>query len=159
MLLDTRSLPHINSSERIAKLLELKVYNTGYSLNLKELATKIGMNRITVKKYIALQEHFTWSKDCLRGTLENSNVLSRWQNCSQSISTWCGLDAIWARNSPTPTNGNLSTGKNSSTKDFVNRQFRHESPWYSIITGTRARSRPISLSKVPMESVSSFTLN
>lgn len=54
---DVRDLTQIDHPEQIAKLFELAAFYAGKLLNMTDLASKLGMNRNTVKKYVALLEH------------------------------------------------------------------------------------------------------
>jgi predicted AAA+ superfamily ATPase len=53
---DIRDLTHIDHPELMTKLLKLTAFYTGKLVNLTELGSKLGLDRLTIKKYMALLE-------------------------------------------------------------------------------------------------------
>ena len=53
---DIRDLTHIDHPELMAKLLKLTAFYAGKLVNLTELGSKLGLDRLTIKKYMALLE-------------------------------------------------------------------------------------------------------
>jgi predicted AAA+ superfamily ATPase len=53
---DIRDLSHIDHPDLMAKLLKLTAFYAGKLVNLTELGSKIGLDRLTIKKYMALLE-------------------------------------------------------------------------------------------------------
>ncbi len=53
---DIRDLTHIDHPELMAKLLKLTAFYAGKLVNLTELGAKLGLDRLTIKKYMALLE-------------------------------------------------------------------------------------------------------
>ncbi|VAX09287.1 ATPase [hydrothermal vent metagenome] len=53
---DIKDLTHIDHPDLMTKLLRLTTYYTGRLVNLTELGNKLELNRLTIKKYIALLE-------------------------------------------------------------------------------------------------------
>lgn len=53
---DIRDLMHIDHPELMLKLLNLTAYYAGKLVNLTELGKKLGLDRLTIKKYMALLE-------------------------------------------------------------------------------------------------------
>ena len=53
---DIRDLTHIDHPELMAKLLKLTSFYAGKLVNLTELGAKLGLDRLTIKKYMALLE-------------------------------------------------------------------------------------------------------
>ncbi len=53
---DIRDLGHIEHHDRMTKLVEVLALYSGHLLNFSELGEKIGLNRVTTKKYIHLLE-------------------------------------------------------------------------------------------------------
>jgi len=53
---DIRDLTHIDHPDLMAKLLKLTVFYAGKLVNLTELGGKLGLDRLTIKKYMALLE-------------------------------------------------------------------------------------------------------
>ena len=53
---DIRDLTHIDHPDLMAKLLKLTAFYAGKLVNLTELGGKLGLDRLTIKKYMALLE-------------------------------------------------------------------------------------------------------
>ena len=53
---DIRDLTHIDHPELMSKLLKLTAFYTGKLVNLTELGSKLGLDRLTIKKYMGLLE-------------------------------------------------------------------------------------------------------
>lgn len=53
---DIRDLTHIDHPDLMAKLLKLTAFYAGKLVNLTELGAKLGLDRLTIKKYMALLE-------------------------------------------------------------------------------------------------------
>jgi len=53
---DIKDLTHIDHPDLMTRLLKLTAFYTGKLVNLTELGTKLELNRLTIKKYIALLE-------------------------------------------------------------------------------------------------------
>lgn len=53
---DIRDLSHIDHPEMMLKLLKLTAFYAGKLVNLTELGNKLGLDRLTIKKYMALLE-------------------------------------------------------------------------------------------------------
>ena len=53
---DIRDLTHIDHPDLMAKLLKLTAFYAGKLVNLTELGSKLGLDRLTIKKYMALLE-------------------------------------------------------------------------------------------------------
>ncbi len=53
---DIRDLTHIDHPELMTKLLKLTAFYSGKLINQTELGSKLGLDRLTIKKYIALLE-------------------------------------------------------------------------------------------------------
>lgn len=53
---DIQDLTHIDHPDLMTKLLNLTVFYAGRSVNLTELGSKLGLDRLTIKKYMALLE-------------------------------------------------------------------------------------------------------
>ena len=53
---DIRDLAHIDHPDRMTRLLKLTAFHTGKLVNAAELGSKLGMDRVTVRRYMALLE-------------------------------------------------------------------------------------------------------
>jgi predicted AAA+ superfamily ATPase len=53
---DIRDLTHIDHPDLMGKLLKLTAFYAGKLVNLSELGSKLGLDRLTIKKYMALLE-------------------------------------------------------------------------------------------------------